>query len=943
MAEKLPSKGLKEILHIALFILLFLSGMQLKAQSVLLPGDVVVVSVHADTQAVDIIPLIDIEQGTEFFLSDGKWIDSTKTLTGNELKISFRKSIQAGTNIHINNLDDERIELNGKLAFTGESHHLFVYQKESDIHRFVFGLGWGDRPIWNEVSADLHASDIPAALKLNKDALVTLGNKNYYQYYVRNGASGTRSMLLKYVGDASHWRGNDQLVYPAFGTSFKLLEPPVVLFGNSVSTVVEGDSAAILNVAIYGHDGSRLTVDVAFDSLHSTMSHRDISGFEGKRINFTGLVGDAVYEVKVPITDDEVLDGRETGIFTLQNLAKGNFGDFLTHSLILQDNDIPELMISEIERAEGNQSFVSIRNEEEVEVSLKGWGLRTERGKFTFEQDIFIAPQQSLTWVEGVKDSQGPKAKNQIYSDLDKALLKAGGGTLTLINPAGDVISEFRYSAIKNGGNIPAKPEVIADDNPSQQADKPVNEQNVLVNSEVSAALTPTFSWKILTDKSEIEALPEDHIVYKWDKEQLKFAPYSQDFSIESQNLVLFGFVENTAPSDSAIIDSTLQKNVEQNENLKLELSALDKNENELIDGLEGLNLAVNQLENSISAGKLLEQLRTTDTDSDIHPALYSIQNDTYGEMNFVKLDVHDQILAGAAFWVLLNSPMETNSIEIPRSELTQSEFETVTEQDLNSDKGRVKIWVEAEGYNDFITIEVTDSTRGFSNKDLNAYPGLYLRNQPFMNVAFAGGEEFYNTISVISTTEQKMAIPLSVSTSESGIISFNIVEFENIPADWNLQLEDKLNEKHFEISKDAVLNFKNTVPGVISESDREVEISLEDFTIPNRFVLHITPAASEATVEEEIDLPRKLELHQNFPNPFNPVTTISFYLPEPEEIKLSVFNIVGQPVAVITEGRLSAGEHQFEWDATNKPSGMYIYQLEAGKSVLTRKMTLVK
>ncbi len=107
---------------------------------------------------------------------------------------------------------------------------------------------------------------------------------------------------------------------------------------------------------------------------------------------------------------------------------------------------------------------------------------------------------------------------------------------------------------------------------------------------------------------------------------------------------------------------------------------------------------------------------------------------------------------------------------------------------------------------------------------------------------------------------------------------------------------------------------------------------------------MHITPVDAQSEEEaEKIDLPRKLELHQNFPNPFNPVTTISFYLPEPGEIKLSVFNIVGQPVAVITEGSYAAGEHQFEWDATDKPSGMYIYQLEAGKSVMTRKMTLVK
>ena len=90
-------------------------------------------------------------------------------------------------------------------------------------------------------------------------------------------------------------------------------------------------------------------------------------------------------------------------------------------------------------------------------------------------------------------------------------------------------------------------------------------------------------------------------------------------------------------------------------------------------------------------------------------------------------------------------------------------------------------------------------------------------------------------------------------------------------------------------------------------------------------------------------DTPRELELYQNFPNPFNPITTISFFLPEPREVKLSVFNIVGQPIAVIVEGTLSAGEKHYEWDARERPSGMYIYQLEVGNKVMTRKMTLVK
>ena len=53
------------------------------------------------------------------------------------------------------------------------------------------------------------------------------------------------------------------------------------------------------------------------------------------------------------------------------------------------------------------------------------------------------------------------------------------------------------------------------------------------------------------------------------------------------------------------------------------------------------------------------------------------------------------------------------------------------------------------------------------------------------------------------------------------------------------------------------------------------------------------------------------------------------------------MFNVVGQPIAVLEEGTLNAGEYQYEWNATGYPSGMYIYQLEVGNKVMTRKMTL--
>jgi hypothetical protein len=92
----------------------------------------------------------------------------------------------------------------------------------------------------------------------------------------------------------------------------------------------------------------------------------------------------------------------------------------------------------------------------------------------------------------------------------------------------------------------------------------------------------------------------------------------------------------------------------------------------------------------------------------------------------------------------------------------------------------------------------------------------------------------------------------------------------------------------------------------------------------------------------------RSLELLQNHPNPFNPTTTISFYLPEPGRVRLDVYDVSGALVRTLVEGYASAGAHHPVWDgrsASGDPvgSGVYFYRLTAGKSQLTRKMVLLK
>lgn len=89
--------------------------------------------------------------------------------------------------------------------------------------------------------------------------------------------------------------------------------------------------------------------------------------------------------------------------------------------------------------------------------------------------------------------------------------------------------------------------------------------------------------------------------------------------------------------------------------------------------------------------------------------------------------------------------------------------------------------------------------------------------------------------------------------------------------------------------------------------------------------------------------VPPAFELGQNHPNPFNPTTLIRFSLREESAVSLDVYNVAGQRVATLVDGRYPAGEHFARWDASKFSSGIYFYRLEAEGFTATRSMILVK
>lgn len=169
--------------------------------------------------------------------------------------------------------------------------------------------------------------------------------------------------------------------------------------------------------------------------------------------------------------------------------------------------------------------------------------------------------------------------------------------------------------------------------------------------------------------------------------------------------------------------------------------------------------------------------------------------------------------------------------------------------------------------------------------------------------------------------------------------------EMNDIPNDWILEFRDHQNNVTLNMREES--SYSITTGTVELDDDLRKEFSafqlIKRDHSTERFTVKISPYAEEKEVEVD-SRPETVNLRQNYPNPFNPTTTISFYLPKTQNIRLAIYNVVGQQVDLLRDERLAEGEHSIIWNASEMPSGVYIVQLEAGgANVFSRKITLIK
>ena len=108
---------------------------------------------------------------------------------------------------------------------------------------------------------------------------------------------------------------------------------------------------------------------------------------------------------------------------------------------------------------------------------------------------------------------------------------------------------------------------------------------------------------------------------------------------------------------------------------------------------------------------------------------------------------------------------------------------------------------------------------------------------------------------------------------------------------------------------------------------------------------LSVDFSISTATEDEMMgtEIPTSFSLESNYPNPFNPQTTIPFNIKESGHVRVAVYDMLGREVGMLIDGTLAAGTHQVTWEAGDRPSGTYLVRMDAGGQTFTKTMILLK
>ncbi len=258
-----------------------------------------------------------------------------------------------------------------------------------------------------------------------------------------------------------------------------------------------------------------------------------------------------------------------------------------------------------------------------------------------------------------------------------------------------------------------------------------------------------------------------------------------------------------------------------------------------------------------------------------------------------------------------------------------------------------VKYLFQLSKSSSFSTFVVNDSTITDTTKKL---VGLDHLTQFFWRVSAydAGGYSSFSATDSFTTIIAAPSAPALASPHGTGIPRRATFAWHPSPlaVTYNLQVSSVSNFSPLLINMvlpaaDTTVQISDTLDANVTYYWRVGAIDTGGTTFTN--AVQFKTGTGVTAVEENNGIPKEFALFQNYPNPFNPSTMINFNLPKEVEVQISVYNVLGQRVALLVNETMNAGYHHVMFNGEKLPSGAYFYIMRAGDNVFKEKMLLLK
>lgn len=316
--------------RVLLFVfVLFITSIfaNVKAQTILEPGDLALLTINADgDKNFDILLLKDIEVGTQLFFTDKAFIANQNGFRDGEGVVEFlaSKAYTKGEIISYSGKDDEEFSETGSFTLSGSGDNLIIFQGSIDVPEFIFGLGWAlhDNWIYDETKAT-NTSDIPPNLSECNFTMVQLGNKDNYQYNIENGAAFAGLSWLKILSNTENFLVDDGLAFSEFSSSLNVLESfATELYPSSpvdrleidnisslADTILNAQQVFSFNIVDFGNDGK--SANVKSLSIYSGFNEGRLPNLVSdaflERENGDMLMADTIMEDQIVFLTDHLL------------------------------------------------------------------------------------------------------------------------------------------------------------------------------------------------------------------------------------------------------------------------------------------------------------------------------------------------------------------------------------------------------------------------------------------------------------------------------------------------------------------------------------------------------------------------------------------------------------------------------------------------------------